>query len=399
MNSKTVNGVKCFLYVFGLLVMALPAQGASFDCGKSATKIEKLICGDAELSKLDEELNAAYKTAMRDEKLADSIKQAQKQWMKERNGCAEVGCVKLAYETRLSSLTVTSKSSDDDATTKQGTLDNSQESQQYHFQLTKGAGTPVCDAYLERLNTTKYEKPPYCDRPEQSTVSGFTSLNRVPLSPEAVHALYPRVNKFVLIGKQGSKEEDDVYEAMLKRNGVGPSIDSIPTMRDYLLHGEMKVWRYDPPVDIDNDGMPDNILMWQGYGLYGSPAGVCGHPMVYTHFSTEGGQPQLAFVMTADSARIDVPKTRAIFGHPSGGYRLPNGEMSTEFRPIGGRTMSTFEYQGIYYFDTFLEYWGEQKKAKNSITLAVFLQKDGNTRQVCEYRMSRPNTTSEEGNK
>lgn len=107
MNSKTVNGMKCFLYVFGLLGMALSAQGASFDCGKAGTKVEKLICGDAELSKLDEELSAAYKTVLNDQKQADTVKQTQKLWMKERNGCADADCVKRAYETRLSSLTVT----------------------------------------------------------------------------------------------------------------------------------------------------------------------------------------------------------------------------------------------------------------------------------------------------
>ncbi len=31
-------------------------QAASFDCGKAGTKVEKLICADAELSKLDEKL-------------------------------------------------------------------------------------------------------------------------------------------------------------------------------------------------------------------------------------------------------------------------------------------------------------------------------------------------------
>ena len=103
MNNKTISGMKCILYLFGLLV--LPAQAASFDCVKSTTKVEKLICSDAELSKLDEELNAAYKTALQDGKQDDSIKQAQKQWMKDRNGCADAACVKQAYETRLSILT------------------------------------------------------------------------------------------------------------------------------------------------------------------------------------------------------------------------------------------------------------------------------------------------------
>lgn len=104
MNSKTISVRKHILYLFGLLVLALPAHAASFDCAKAATKVEKIICSDAEISKLDEELNAAYKTALQDEKQADSIKQAQKQWVKERNSCADAACVKGAYQKRIGQL-------------------------------------------------------------------------------------------------------------------------------------------------------------------------------------------------------------------------------------------------------------------------------------------------------
>jgi len=90
--------------VFLLATFAPLADAASFDCKKATTDIEKMICADPELSKLDEELNAAYKTARLDKKEADVIKQAQKQWMKERDSCADADCVKLAYEARLSSL-------------------------------------------------------------------------------------------------------------------------------------------------------------------------------------------------------------------------------------------------------------------------------------------------------
>jgi uncharacterized protein len=88
-------------------------------------------------------LNTTYKTAVQDQKHADSIRQEQKQWIKERNGCSNAACVKRAYETRLSTLSVTHTSSDGDVTSKQDAKDNSQNDQQYHFQLTKGAGTPV----------------------------------------------------------------------------------------------------------------------------------------------------------------------------------------------------------------------------------------------------------------
>ena len=85
-------------------MMASPAQAASFDCAKAATKVEKLICADAALSKLDEELNAAYKTALQDGKQAVTVKQAQKKWMKERNACSSSDCLVRAYQNHIGEL-------------------------------------------------------------------------------------------------------------------------------------------------------------------------------------------------------------------------------------------------------------------------------------------------------
>lgn len=88
----------------GWLVLIATSQAASFDCAKAATKVEKIICDDAEISRLDEELSAAYKSAIQVGKQADTINQAQKQWLKERNECPESVCVKTAYQARLSVL-------------------------------------------------------------------------------------------------------------------------------------------------------------------------------------------------------------------------------------------------------------------------------------------------------
>ena len=103
-NNKILNGMKYFLYLFGLLTVASPAQAASFDCAKAGTKVEKLICGDAELSKLDDDLNAAYKSALHGQSKAETVKQAQKLWMKERNSCEDTDCVEMAYRSRINEL-------------------------------------------------------------------------------------------------------------------------------------------------------------------------------------------------------------------------------------------------------------------------------------------------------
>jgi uncharacterized protein len=93
-------------FLFVVLPLCLPGnvQAASFDCAKASTKVEKIICDNPEISMLDDELSASYKTALQDDKQADSIKHAQKQWMKERNGCADADCVQRAYEARLQGI-------------------------------------------------------------------------------------------------------------------------------------------------------------------------------------------------------------------------------------------------------------------------------------------------------
>jgi|GEM_PF-5406898 len=96
------NGVIKQLAKLGLLLMiTASAQAASFDCKKAQSKVEHLICDNPEISKLDEELSVAYKAALQAKQQAVDIKQAQKQWMKERNDCADAACVKTAYQNHL----------------------------------------------------------------------------------------------------------------------------------------------------------------------------------------------------------------------------------------------------------------------------------------------------------
>lgn len=79
-------------------------EAASFDCAKAVTKVEHLICDNPEISKFDDELSVAYKAVLKNRTQADTIRQKQKQWMKERNGCVDAACVKGAYEARLALL-------------------------------------------------------------------------------------------------------------------------------------------------------------------------------------------------------------------------------------------------------------------------------------------------------
>lgn len=82
-----------FLFLLNLNLYAKEKIEPSFDCKKASTKVEKLICSDAELAQEDKELNELYNKYMEfisknlpDYK--DIVIKAQRNWMKERNNYA-----------------------------------------------------------------------------------------------------------------------------------------------------------------------------------------------------------------------------------------------------------------------------------------------------------------------
>ncbi len=90
-------------FLFVISAVPLVASAAGFDCSKAASRVEKLICVDAELSGLDDELTAAYRAARR-AGMPESENRKQRQWIVERNACADKECVRESYKARLEEL-------------------------------------------------------------------------------------------------------------------------------------------------------------------------------------------------------------------------------------------------------------------------------------------------------
>jgi len=169
------------------IALMAAAQAASFDCAKAGTKIEHIICDNPEISKLDEELNAVYKAALQNVKQADSIKQTQKQWLKERNVCVDTVCVKRAYEARLQSLGWGERGAGFgnaglSVSSQTVNTDNNSEDQEFPQKPPKlrysicdkikpglecegqtGKGYSVCEDYLKHLQALT--SPPTCEAP------------------------------------------------------------------------------------------------------------------------------------------------------------------------------------------------------------------------------------------
>ncbi|MFS2217973.1 lysozyme inhibitor LprI family protein [Telluria sp. Tellsp104] len=87
-----------------LSVLATTANAASFDCKLAQGKVEKMICADSGLSKLDEQLSAAYTQIVGMVSDKQSEKSMQRAWLRARNACTDIACLQHAYASRNSEL-------------------------------------------------------------------------------------------------------------------------------------------------------------------------------------------------------------------------------------------------------------------------------------------------------
>jgi len=148
-TANKLAAVSAFCFI--ALAQIDTAQGASFDCGKAQTKVEHIICDNPDISKLDEELAQSYKAALQDQTKAAQTKRKQKLWVKERNNCPDVDCVKQVYKARVQALY-----------SSPGGATPTQKSKQ-RFKVTEGTGYSVCENYAKFLNALPESEPlPLC---------------------------------------------------------------------------------------------------------------------------------------------------------------------------------------------------------------------------------------------
>lgn len=77
----------------------------SFDCTKASAPHEKMVCGDRELSKLDNVLSKAYSQAKEQTTDKNKLKKDQLEWMKTSlRACSDKACLVGAYKQRISEL-------------------------------------------------------------------------------------------------------------------------------------------------------------------------------------------------------------------------------------------------------------------------------------------------------
>lgn len=74
----------------------------SFDCLKARTLVEKLICANPKLARMDARMAIAYFTLRTNNSSSKSLLQEQRRWLRElRNKCEDLECLATVYQERI----------------------------------------------------------------------------------------------------------------------------------------------------------------------------------------------------------------------------------------------------------------------------------------------------------
>ena len=95
------------LIVLALLLGSGVATAASFNCKKAATLVEKEICANPTLGRLDDALKKNYDGALATnigEEARREIKSSQRLWLKKRDSCKTAACIEAMYRQRIDAL-------------------------------------------------------------------------------------------------------------------------------------------------------------------------------------------------------------------------------------------------------------------------------------------------------
>lgn len=97
--------MRVFYFLAMILLLPSAVYAAGFDCEKASGFVEKTICSDEQLSKLDDALTQAFKKTMASAKNAHDVKKQQIVWLTTtRNNCQDATCLTQVYKARLVAL-------------------------------------------------------------------------------------------------------------------------------------------------------------------------------------------------------------------------------------------------------------------------------------------------------
>jgi len=243
------------------LFLAAATQAASFDCGKATTKVEKMICADAELSKLDEEITRKYSQAKKDLQNASWFAEQQRLWLQHRDTCQDRGCLESSYRQRLDGIGwYVAISKDPEETVRR-------KNQVYSYELEVNNDDKVCRHMGKVYNA--YFRQPWAVHGSESTA----------YTPDGLYSFpkYPGVEGFnfsmfsIRYSRRPSSPEFDAvpWRVALHINKVPPYAPPLAVCEQYRQEKKMgpggggKDCFYPlllANFDIDNDGQVETVV-------------------------------------------------------------------------------------------------------------------------------------------
>ena len=236
------------------------SHAASFDCEKSATPVEKMICAGPELSNLDDEMAAAYNVVLAGisgTKWVESLKLEQRSWLLERNDCMDAACLKSAYQYRLEEL---------NPWQQPGTA----------IKL-MAENPPLCDGYKRyiegevagkmRRDMFRHNSSPVCQRTFSDGFPEFIPAEWREISPEDHPALAVQAFRYLNYWPWDRKEVANSLSEHAYKDQLEAVIKSHSANRWHMWLAE---------ADINNDGLAESLLKVED-GRCGS-SGSGSHP-------------------------------------------------------------------------------------------------------------------------
>lgn len=180
------------------------------DCKKASAAVDKLICSDKELLGLDRDMADAYFLIGGQNDFQKYVP-LQREWLKQRENCADVSCLKNVYLIRIGVL---------QAWAEKGRI--SEDSEYYPRVVGEGSGTDVCRKFIYEYDfkikslkhPLRWRRLP--NRPEDDYSSAWVSYMDLDLDGDGEYErLYRHVSNFG--GFKISKDisilpiEDEIY--------------------------------------------------------------------------------------------------------------------------------------------------------------------------------------------
>lgn len=95
--------IRISLFCLSVLATGIAWAAPSFDCAKASTNVEKLICANDDLGRLDVMLTKNFRGMLSADlgTTTQALRKEQLDWLRSRNRCTDVECIRQAYLKRL----------------------------------------------------------------------------------------------------------------------------------------------------------------------------------------------------------------------------------------------------------------------------------------------------------